>query len=876
MKISSRLYVNALLSLLLFITILITILILNNQVETNFKIGEINETIHRTISELNVLTYEYLIYEEERIKNQWYQKYTQIQSYIKKNHDVVRLTSFLTKYQQLENNFTLLVNLRHKQKNAADKQISIEQIKLNDELHDRLIARLLITNQAIITDISRHVEVINNRTKQKIQTTNHFTLMIILIFVIINIIISLYIIKGISRPLSTLIESSVIIGEGDLDYTIPILTNDELGNLAQSFNEMISKLKVVTASRDELNKEKMEREKSESNYKILFDSMAQGVLYRDKNGKIISVNKATQTITGLSQSQLLGIKLMPPGWKIVHEDGSEFLENDYPAFIALKTGKPIYNVIIGFYPSNEEKCRWVKISAIPQFKDNEKQPFQVFSTVDEITRIKESEKDLIKARDDAQIANRAKTEFLANMSHEIRTPLNAVIGFSELLSSKVTDQKSSKYIASINSAGKSLLTLINDILDLSKIEANKIELSYAPLDLKKLCHEITSIFKKNIEDKNLNFTVHYTCNQNYYFYLDEVRIRQVLLNLLGNAVKFTDTGSIDFTVRCNDFDPEILSTTLVLEIKDTGIGIKEKNLDQIFMAFKQQDGQSNRKYGGTGLGLAICKKLINIMGGTISVSSREGRGAIFCITLPQVKLHESHDTTLYDDTLFRMSYYFEQADILIADDNESNRELLKEALTRVGLSVREAKNGLEALQLSYEKKPACIIMDIKMPEMNGNEATMKIRFDDSLKDIPVIGLTASTYINNIDYSDYFNTILYKPVNLYALYDELSKYIECTVNEASQIEPNKKEAVAFNLSIHDKSQISKVIIPRIKEMKSVIVFKDVKELASTLKKQGEMLNNAALIDFAGLLTANLSTFDINEVKELLKHLETILT
>ncbi|MEW5801393.1 MAG: ATP-binding protein [bacterium] len=238
----------------------------------------------------------------------------------------------------------------------------------------------------------------------------------------------------------------------------------------------------------------------------------------------------------------------------------------------------------------------------------------------------------------AEAANRAKSEFLANMSHEIRTPLNAILGFTDLLDSLIADKKQKNYLETIKSSGKSLLTLINDILDLSKIEAGKMELRYEPVNPYAIFHEIKDIFSLNISRKDLAFIMDIAPDIPESLLLDDVRLRQILFNLVGNAVKFTEMGQIKLSARGIMQQNDQNSIDLMIAVEDTGIGIDPESHDKIFEAFKQQDGQDNKRYGGTGLGLTISKRLVEMMGGTISVKSQVARGSVFQIILKNVPI----------------------------------------------------------------------------------------------------------------------------------------------------------------------------------------------------------------------------------------------
>ena len=335
----------------------------------------------------------------------------------------------------------------------------------------------------------------------------------------------------------------------------------------------------------------------------------------------------------------------------------------------------------------------------------------VICAVRDITQTKHAEQMLRNAKDIAEKADRAKSEFLANMSHEIRTPLNAVIGFSELLYSLEKDVKHRNYLESINTAGKSLLNIINDILDLSKIESGMMKLQLMPVEIRKLFEEIEKIFRIDISKKGLLYTMDIDEEIPQTLLIDETRLRQILLNLVGNAVKFTDKGYIRVSMqKYFSHNTYMDKVDIAISVEDTGIGIAEGDLERIFESFKQQHGQNDRKYGGTGLGLSISRRLVEMMNGELIVESILGEGSKFTVIIRDVDVYARNTLSELKSESSIKKVFLQKKKVLAVDDGDSNRLLLKEE--RINNS-----NGIEAVRLSLEVEPDLIIMDMMMPEM---------------------------------------------------------------------------------------------------------------------------------------------------------------
>jgi len=387
-----------------------------------------------------------------------------------------------------------------------------------------------------------------------------------------------------------------------------------------------------------------------------------------------------------------------------------------------------------------------------------------------------------KAESAAENASRAKSEFLANMSHEIRTPMNAILGFSEILESKTADQQLRYYISLIRSAGRSLLGLINDILDLSKIEAGKMKLEYHPVSPRVLFNEIADIFSQKVSEKHLDFFIETDPWMPDTLLLDEIRMRQILFNLVGNAVKFTDSGYIRMSVRILCIVENKNAVDLVFSVEDTGIGIPDKEKERIFGAFEQQTGQSSR-YGGTGLGLAITRRLVEMMNGNIVVRSSPGKGSIFTIYLKNIGI--AGNVTHMQKKMNTEEILFDPAVILIADDVPDNLALLRTWLDEYNLNVIEAENGTQALEMARDHRPDLILMDMKMPGLSGKEVTRILKAEEKTKHIPIIAVTAFAMRES---EEEFKTVcdgyVKKPVSKSDLLMQLSRFLKNRAKENS--------------------------------------------------------------------------------------------
>jgi PAS domain S-box-containing protein len=390
--------------------------------------------------------------------------------------------------------------------------------------------------------------------------------------------------------------------------------------------------------------------------------------------------------------------------------------------------------------------------------------------------------DLERAREQAEAANRAKSEFLSNMSHEMRTPLNAIIGMTTIgLGAHTIDRKNYAF-TKVKEASTHLLGVINDVLDMSKIEANKFELASTSYWFRDMIQRVVDLMSFRVRERKQQFAVHIDDRIPALVYGDEQRLSQVMVNLLSNAIKFTpEGGSVSLAVDLARDEGEV--STLAFKISDTGIGITPEQQKRLFQSFSQAESSTSRKYGGTGLGLAISKSIVELMGGSISIESCVGEGSTFSFSVQVTKGDEAQmpvGQPLEDEELARMDLSDYQ--VILAEDVETNREIVYALLEPSGLKLQSAENGIRAVEL-FQSDPRAfdlIFMDVQMPQMDGLEATRRIRaLDDPwAKEVPIVAMTANVFKEDIDrcLAAGMNDHLGKPLDFKEVAQKLHEYL----------------------------------------------------------------------------------------------------
>ena len=478
----------------------------------------------------------------------------------------------------------------------------------------------------------------------------------------------------------------------------------------------------------------------------------------------------------------------------------------------------------------------------------------------------ELEHNLKLSQKEAERANKSKSDFLTNMSHEIRTPLHAVLGFTELLEKTSLNPAQKSYLSSISSSGENLLKLINEILDLSKIESEKLHIEKKPVDINKLLNEIYKMFLLQAQAKKLDFDLTFSNNIPKLILSDEQRIKQIIINLLANAIKFTEKGFVQIGVETKRDKHNNLS--LLIHVQDSGIGIPKKNQGLIFKQFEQQKGQDDLKYGGSGLGLAISKKLSYKLGGFIKLESKKNSGSRFTLCLENINCVERSPKKEKSS----LEYIFSPAHILVVDDVFYNRELIKGMLQDQALKITEAKNGAEALQCLEDNEIDLILMDIRMPIMDGFEATKCIRNNPKYKSLPILAITASVlYTEKEMQENYgFDKLLTKPVLHSTLIDNLNLYLKSSIIVRDNTVKEVNNTISEELRIKYKESFLELVC----EQEDKNNFSQLKKLALDISNFSKENKSEILLALSQKLKDAVSSFDIDMIEISLNELKTL--
>jgi len=582
-----------------------------------------------------------------------------------------------------------------------------------------------------------------------------------------------------------------------------------------------------------------------------FDSH-EAIFITDSMSRILRVNKAFCDITGYSMDEAIG---KTPGQLIrsgLH-DGKFYDDIWRQLELSGKWEGEIYNR----RKNGEIFPEWVSITAV---RDDDGSTTHYVAHAIDISQQKQHESELSTAREQAELANNAKSLFLANMSHEIRTPLNAVINLNSLLLDTPLDDKQKKLLNGAYEGGKALATLVDDILDYTKIEVSKVELEYKPFRLHKLLDQISTLFISQAEEKNLELSVEFADDVAEEVIGDKKRLRQILVNLIGNAIKFTEKGYVKLLVR-NDIEKNVQ-----FRVSDTGIGISEDDKSRLFEEFSQADHSTTRKYGGTGLGLSISRSLVKLMKGEIECKKNDPDGSVFWFRIPLVT---SRIKRADQDSPIPK---FTSTNVLVAEDSISNQVVVRALLEKQGYNVTIANNGQEAVKLASGASFDLVLMDVMMPEMDGIEATKEIRrLEDPGSHIPIIALTANVFSEDREkcLQAGMDDFVAKPIDAEKLIKQIVKWS----SKISTPTEGKKSMTTFELMNSETLQklgneTSHEMLPEIVS----IFIKETEERINSLPVAVDELDGDELIARAHAIKSSAGTFGALRLEDSARRIE----
>ncbi|MCG6970107.1 MAG: response regulator [Gammaproteobacteria bacterium] len=725
-------------------------------------------------------------------------------------------------------------------------------------------------------------------------------------------------------PINHLISGSNRVAAGDLNTPVTVMAEDEIGKLTRAFNEMMLHLSNSIGEKDramslltELNKSLEDRvarrtlalKQSEQRTLAVLNNIAEGIVTIGPNGFIEAVNPAAEQIFGYQHGELIGLHSMlllsdKHQLEFAHADSyQDYREGPFAIgkVITLSEfeGKTkdggtfpmellVSNVVI-----DQEPLRICIARDITERKRTEVELHKHRDHLEEL--VQERTREVAIARDEANEASRTKSAFLANMSHEIRTPLTAIIGFAETcLDSNQSLDERQQAIKTIAKSGKHLLQLINDILDLSKVEADKLEVEHISMSPFSLLSEISALVEPQTSAKGLEFRIHYQFPMPLTITSDPVRLKQIILNLCSNAVKFTNAGRVCINVRCDRARQQ-----MEFAVQDSGIGMSAEQSAKVFDAFVQADSSTTRKYGGTGLGLSLSRKLAVLLGGNLQVSSEAGKGSRFTAVVNTGPLDQSR---FIDDATQipppgespslsgEKSYSAEgpgkqtdkediilQGSILLAEDTPDNQRLIAWHIKRLGATVRIANDGRQALELASLASYDLILMDMQMPVMDGVEATRILR--EQGYDKPIVALTANAMQKDKDLClqagcDGFVT---KPIDIHEFYQVLKQYLLPGTSDASHMQP-------ISSTLQDEPDLADMVRYFIKslpadidKLKQAVLEDDwttVKFISHQLKGRGGGFGYPMVSEVASKIEFQLASENYHSVKSLVNELNHI--
>ena len=633
----------------------------------------------------------------------------------------------------------LVIDYRDEAKrfNQAMRQLD-DALKKNYDAKNRVLDNLNRLDESA-SDRADHISA---ELQNTVKAAGQRVLWLSVLVALLTLLTVIWIIRRhINQPLRQLIQLIDAIREVREVMPLAPLQKDEWGEISEALLNMSAELL-----------------QSQEMLKNIINTVPIRIFWKDRDFRYLGCNPPFAKDAGKSApSEIIGATDLQLPWQRhaehFHADDLAVMESGEARLFYEESRK-----------SPDGQIRWLNMSRIP-LKDSAGKTIGLLGIYDDITQRKQNEAELrqyqehlevlvqertaalLIAKDMAEAASRSKSIFLANMSHEVRTPMNGILGMIELVIRRIEDPVQRKQLLKAQLSAQKLLRIINDILDISKIEAERMKLEAMRFTLDEVLENLTLLIGQEVQDKGLALCIEIpprlkTCG----LIGDPLRLGQILLNLVSNAVKFTEKGRIFLAIQ--SLEDNATAMQLHFSVRDTGIGISPENQKRLFTAFEQADGSMTRKYGGTGLGLAISKRLVQMMGGAIGVESVEGQGSTFWFT---ACLEKAADTTQPEAVVARESSasllkkQFAGTTILLVEDEPINQEVSRHLLEEVGFVVDLAQDGLEALEMARQRRYALIMMDVQMPRMNGIDATREIRRLSAYEKVPILAMTANAY-----------------------------------------------------------------------------------------------------------------------------------